>query len=248
MNQKEKVEYINRMLSLILESTHNMPNSVFRYYVDYKKEPKEKLFYNLIAESFLTLYSYCVLIFNNAWSQAFALLRIGLEQISSVYVLVEMPGALEEYIKLHDLYKKYILLDSREEKKIFLKEYNVPLNKEKAFFDYGWITKFTEDKTFGRNQIIKMAKLDEFIVDIDETLNSFAHGKISVFQMCGNNWAVMGDYGRRANMTVCKLFDFLCCAIHKLVGDREFNKFPISESFILFKKIYRNYIELSANK
>ena len=160
-----------------------------------------------------------------------------------MYVLVEMPGALEEYIKLHDLYKKYILLDSREEKKIFLKEYDISLIKEKDFFDYGWITKFTEDKTFGRNQIIKMAKLDEFIVDIDETLNSFAHGRLSVFQMSGNNWTVMRDYGRRANLMACKLFDFLCCAYHDLIGDAKFSKLPLNDSFIEFKRIYKELFE-----
>ena len=79
------LQQINQMMSLIMDSSHQMPDYVFHYYVDSKKRPNEKIFYNLIADSYLTLFSYCKLMFENAWSQAFALLRMGLEQIAAIF-------------------------------------------------------------------------------------------------------------------------------------------------------------------
>ena len=38
----KKLEQINQMLSLIMDSSHPMPNYVFRYYVDSKKKAEEK--------------------------------------------------------------------------------------------------------------------------------------------------------------------------------------------------------------
>lgn len=237
---KLELEQINRMLILIADSSHPMPEYVFHYYVDFKKKPEEKIFYNLIADSYLTLFSYCNLMFENAWSQAFALLRMGIEQISAIFLLTTIPDALREYLNLHTLKVKYIRIKSDEERKVFLKEHNIKRNRVNDYFDYGWVSKFTSDGTYGRNQMIQLARLDEFLVDIDQTLNAFSHGSLSVFQMSGDNWNVMRKYGKRANLTCCKLYDFLCYSLHGLVGHEVFSAWPLDSSFKEFKQIYKN--------
>lgn len=226
------------MLSLIMESSHSMPNYVFHYYVDFKKKPDEKILYNLIADSFLTLFSYCKLMFENAWSQAFTVLRMGLEQVAAVFLLTNTSGTLQKYIDLYRLKVQFFNIESENDKKEFLKANGIPKNRINDFFDYSWISGFTTDGKYGRNQLIKLARLEEFLVDIEQSLNAFSHGSMSVFQMSGDNWNVMKKYGRRASLTCCKLYDFLCCSYHNLIGNEEFVKLPLDRYFKSFKLIY----------
>lgn len=234
----KKLEQINQMLTLIMDSSHPMPDYVFHYYVDFKKNPEEKIFYNLIADSFLTLFSYCKLMFENAWSQAFTMLRMGLEQVAAVFLLTTKQGALQKYIDLYKLKVQFINIESEDDKKEFLKANGIPKNKINDFFDYSWVSSFTSDCKYGRKQLIELARLEEFLVDIEQSLNAFSHGSMSVFQMSGDNWNVMKRYGRRANLTCCKLYDFLCCSYHNLIGDKEFAKLPLSRYFKSFKLNY----------
>ena len=233
----------NQMLNIIMDSSRPMPEYVFRYFLDAKKKPEEKIFYNLIADSFLTLFSYCKLMFEHAWSQAFAILRVGIEQVAKVYILATIPEALEQYINIHNLRAQFSNIKTEEEKKAFFNAHHIQKNKIYSFFDYGWIAKFTSDGKYGRDQLIKLARLDEFLVDIENSLNRFAHGSLSVFQMSKDNWAPMGRYGERANLTCCKLYDFLTYSYCKIIGREEFDKLPLSRYFWLFKEIYQELFE-----
>ena len=236
----DRVEQINQMLSLIMDSSHPMPDYVFRYYVDSKRKPEEKIFYNLIADSFLTLFSYCKLMFENAWSQAFTVLRMGLEQVAAVSLIATKPDALQKYIDLYKIKAQYADIESEDDKKTFLQTHSIPKNKINNFFDYSWVSSYTDDGSYGRNQLIELAMLREFLVDIEQSLNAFSHGSISVFQMGGDNCNFMKRYWRRASLTCCKLYDFLCCSYHKLIGDEEFVKLPLDRYFKLFKLIYHD--------
>ena len=239
----EKQEKLNEMLTLILRSSQDMPGFVFQYYLDHEKDPKKKIVYNLVADSYLTLFSYCLLMFKHAWSQAFSLLRVGLEQVAAVYLLAFCDGDIEKYIDLNELKAEYAKLESETEQNEFLKNHNIPKGKENSFFDYSWIRPCGSREKYGRVQLLQLAKLDEFNVDFENSLNAFAHGSVSVFQMNGNNWDVMNRYGRRASMTCCKLFDFLCCSYCKMIGEQEFSKLPIDGNFKQFKSIYMSCFE-----
>ena len=236
INQQEQ---INKMLSLIMDSSHPMPDFVFHYYLDYKKKPEEKIFYNLIADSFLTLFSYCKLMFEQAWSQAFTVLRMGIEQVAAVFLLTHMPGAIEKYIDLHKLKAEFVKFESEDDKKTFRKENNIPGNYNN-YFDYSWVSSFTVDGKYGRSQMVELAGLGEFLGDIEQLLNAFSHGSINVFQMNGDNWKVMKRYGRRASLICCKLYDFLCCSYHNLIGSEEFAKTPLNICYKQFKQIYHD--------
>ncbi len=238
MEYKEKKAYINRMMELIMNSSHGMPDYVFHYFVYNKIDMKTKPFYNLIADSFLTLYAFCKLMRESAWSQAFALLRVGIEQVSAVFIMSYIPDSLDKYLELLTKRYEYAKLKSKEQQKQYCKDNGIQSNKVNDYFDYGWVAEFTNDNSFGRKQMIELAKLDEFNVDIDETLNSFAHGSISVFQMSKDNWKLMRDYGNRACLTCCKLYDYLCCSYHNLIGNSEFTKLPLNNSFAIFKQIW----------
>lgn len=240
-----KQEQINEMLSIIMESSHSMPDSIFRFYMEQNRNPKEKIFFNLIADSYLTLFSFCKLMFERAWSQAFALLRVGLEQIAAVCLLSKSKEAIEGYIKLHEIKADYVRITDKKDKAEFLTKLRVKRNRANEFFDYSWVSCLTPDKSYGRNQLLELARLEEFRVDIEETINAFSHGSISVFQMDGDNWNTMKRYGRRASLICCKLYDFLCCSCHSLFGDTYFENLEINAYFVRFKEIYLSYSSLN---
>lgn len=239
MNREEKIAMIREMLHLIAVGSHDMPNHVFTYYVNHNISSEQKLFYNLIADSFLTLYSFSNLINENCWSQAATVLRMGMEQVAAVSVMTYEKGALEKYLELQKEKSEYYQL-SDEKQKSYKKDCSIK-GKLIDYFDYGWIKDFTDDKTYGRDQLLRLARLDEFLADIDQTLNSFAHGSITVFQFSKDNWDAMKRYGDRICLACCKLFDFLCCSYKTLIGEEIINT-PINRVFINFKTIYEAVI------
>ena len=241
MEEKEKIALLRDMLELIAKGSHNMPNYVFTYYKNHNIPCRQKCFYNLIADSFLTLYSFSVLMNDSCWSQASVLLRVGLEQVAAVFVLTNIDGTLEKYIDLQCEKSNYYQLN-KEEQKDYAKEHGFK-GKENSYFDYGWIKEFTCDGSYGINQLLKLVGLEEFLVDIEQTLNSFAHGSITIFQFNGNNWEIMRKHGKRITIACCKLFDFLCCAYKKIVKD-EFDNLPLNDIFIDFEMRYKYLFEM----
>lgn len=237
MNREEKVAMIREMLRLIATGSYDMPNHVFAYFVHHNIPPEQKLFYNLIADSFLSLYSFSNLMNENCWSQAATVLRMGMEQVAAVFVMTYKKGALESYLNLQKEKSNYYQLDD-EKQKSYRKDYSIK-GKLADYFDYSWIKDFTEDNTYGRDQLMKLARLDEFLVDIDQTLNSFAHGSITIFQFSKDNWGVMKRYGDRICLACCKLFDFLCCSYKTLIGEEILNT-PLNDAFIRFQIIYED--------
>lgn len=241
MNESE--EQIKQLLSLIVSSSHDMPDYVFCYCKEHKKKSEEMVFYNLIADSFLNLFSFCLLIKEGAFSQAYNLLRTGIEQVSAVYLLAYCPETLPKYIDLFRMKAFYSRISSKDERVAFLKEHQIPRNRVNEFFDYSWVSILEKNGEYGRNQMISLAHLDEFLIDIEQTLNAFSHGSLSAFAMLHPNTDVFRRYWRRACLTCCKLFDFLCCSYHKLVGDDEFSKLPLNEAFCAFKEPYLDFLE-----
>lgn len=239
----EKQELINKMLSLIMKSSHLMPDLVFADFIKHSENKGKKIIYNLVADAYLTLFSYCRLVFDNAWSQAFALLRVGLEQAAAISVFAKNTASIEKYIDLKLLKCKFDRIESKEERQAFLKEHGITQNRSNCFFDYSWISSFTSNEKYGRDQLLELANLNEFLVDIDNSLNAFSHGSISIFQMDGDGWSIMRKYVRRASYICCKLFDFLCCSYYKLIGEERFSKMSINGYFRSFKLLYCYYIE-----
>ena len=240
LNDVRRKQYIllNDMMSIIVESTRNIADVVFNEYLKHHEHENQKQIYNLFTEGFISLSSFCKLMFDKSWSQAATLLRTAIEEVSALYVLSNIPETRNSFISLHNEHAKFILM-SDSEKDEYLKIKGIPKNKRNDYFDYSWIKDFTEDKKYGRDQLLKLAKLDEFLIDIKETLNSFAHGSLSIFQFNNVNekWELMARYGRRLVLTACKLYDFICCSFKEYIGD-SFKSLRLNKQFIEFKKIY----------
>ena len=202
-NLKDKKVYylLNQMMSIIVQSTKDIPNVVFKEYLNHKEHKSQKQIYNLFADTFLSLSAFCKLIFDHSWG-------------------------------------KFLLLNENN-KENYLKTNSIKKNIFNEYFSYSWISGFTKDKKYGRDQLLKLANLDEFKVDIKETLNLFVHGRISIFQFYNSKekWGLMDRYGRRIILMACKLFDFLCCSFCNYIGD-SFFKLPFYQILLNFKGIY----------
>jgi hypothetical protein len=79
-----------------------MPEIVFTYYSNFESKKDLKPFYNLLSESFLSLFSFSFLYINHAWSQASALLRTSIEQVSKIVVLTSNVDLLNDFIELYE--------------------------------------------------------------------------------------------------------------------------------------------------
>lgn len=241
----EKNEIINELLNIICEATNpDCANSIFGYYVLHKDN--NKCIYNLFAESFLSVHAYSSLMFDRCWSQAGAILRTAIEQISTLTVLVNNELAMKDYLALDILKREYYQIEDEEECEKFVKEHNLPKDdySRKAYFDYSWIRSITKKTKFSYKDIVKEARLDEVLGDIDVVLNKFVHGKLTIFDFAGpdGSWDVMKKYGRRANMICAKLFDFLCCSYKKFTNEPEVTKVT-NNLFIPFKNLYLKCLE-----
>ena len=240
--RKDLYDLLNKMMSIIVESTKNIADIVFTEYVNHKEHEEQKQIYNLFAEAYLSVSAFCKLMFGFSWSQAAAILRTAIEQVSALYVLSYNPELRICFMNLFKEHGKYLLLD-KEGKDDYIKSKSIPKNRINDYFDYSWIKELTDDKKYGRDQLLKLAHLDEFLVDIKETLNAFAHGSISIFQFNNSEekWELMSRYERRLVLTACKLYDLLCCSFKEYIGDSFFDLL-LNQQFVNFKKIYLSII------
>ncbi len=77
---------VNELLNIMFEATQDTSDYVFLAY-SMKKITKSKPIFNLFAESFIGIKSFCLLMMNKAWAQAAIILRTLLEQVSPLFII-----------------------------------------------------------------------------------------------------------------------------------------------------------------
>jgi len=176
-----RVELINDMLNLIFSGTN--PKNValiFNAYLKCSVKKKCKPIFVLFADAFLSLHAYSTLMLENCWSQAGAVLRVAIEQVSSLFVLSNYSSTVDDYLKINKIKEDYYRCENDEKQKDFLKANNINFKKRALveYFDYGWISSVSSSTT--RDDIIRLSRLEEMLNDIKTVLNPFAHGKYVV--------------------------------------------------------------------
>lgn len=162
---KESYDSLNEMMSIIIESTKKIANIVFTEYINHIEHQNQKQIYNLFADAYLSVSAFCKLIFDHSWSQAATILRMTIEQVSALYILSEYPTSRDKFVKLFNEHGRYLHLDD-ESKKNYIKDNAISKNRVNDYFDYSWIKDFTDDNTYGRDQLLKLAHLDEFLLTL----------------------------------------------------------------------------------
>ncbi len=199
---------------------------------------------DLMVEAFLTVHSFSLLMFEGLISNASAILRILIEQVSAVTVICNNPKAMTEFLKFQTWKKQYYSSKGEEHEKIrdFLFEKAEYRHKNesalKDYLDYGWIRALNNNKSERSEQlIIKEARLEEMIVDINEQLNAFAHGQRSIFSFIRNK-DLSDKHISRIIMTAGKLFLFLCHAKHKLLVNENMTSDKFFNSYLNAKILF----------
>lgn len=233
--EQNKREKLYKMLKNMSDYSSEQPRTI----EDLCNESAVSITYapamNLLVEAFLTVYSFSLLMFEGLISNASAILRILIEQVASITVIANNSKAMTEYLKFQAWKKKYFGSSGDEHKRIkefLIQESGLRYKNENAikdYLDYGWIRVLNNNKSErGEKLIIKEARLEEFIVDIHEQLNAFAHGQRSIFGFFENK-DLADNHVSRIIMVAGKLFLFLCSAKHELLenknmsADRSFN-------------------------
>lgn len=191
---------------------------------------------DLLVEAFLTVRSFSLLMLEGLISNASAILRILIEQVSALTVICKNEKAMLSFIAMQKRKEGYYSKWSEKERKDFKdylrKEYGY--NNEgavKDYLDYGWIRDINDDRSQRSDRlIIKSAHLEEMIEDINNTLNAFAHGQLSSFALLRDK--IYADkHVSRIIMAAGKLFLFLCSAKQEwlvngyLTDDKYFNSY-----------------------
>lgn len=244
MIDKEKDLRISELLKKVATISKNMPEIIFTYFSTFETSKQLRPFYNLFSESFLSLFSFSFLYLNQAWSQASALLRTSIEQVSKIVVLCNNKELIEDFIELKKISEVFYNLPSKEEKDEFLESYNNDINVFNNYIEYGWAQPLIEGREPTRNDVIKLAKLGETIVDIKNQLNGFVHGNMSIFDFYSQSekTEVMKRFGRRISLICCKLF-YLSYLSFKNRGSVKDISLDTDDGFIEFKDKYKYLVE-----
>ena len=204
---------------------------------------------DLLVESFLTVYSFVLLMSEGLISSASAILRILIEQVAAVTVISENNNAMTEFLKFQTKKKQYYGSTGVEHERIreyLFKECGYKHKNESAlkdYLDYGWIRAINNDKSQRSDKlIIKEAHLEEFIADINEQLNAFAHGQGNMFLFLRNK-DLADMHVSRIIMIAGKLFLFLCHSKRKLLFNESIES---DKQFSLYLNAKILFLDLNA--
>ena len=235
--EAEKQNKLYKMLEYMGDFSREQPKAIQKICEELFISPSYAPVIDLMVESFLTVYSFCILMFEGLISNASAILRILVEQVSSIVVVSKNPDVMSNYIAFYNKKKNYYGSTGDEHTK-----YRDKLIKEcghsneydiKNYLDYGWIRILNKDKTQRSSTIIiKEAHLEEMILDINEHLNAFAHGKRSIFDYAHKK-DLVDRHISRIIMAAGKMFLLLCHSKQELLVQETIDYDKNFESYIL---------------
>ena len=207
------------------------------------REIEIRLILSLFLDTYLSIHAFCQCMIQGDYSQAFALLRLLIEQASSCLILAQYKdkGAIEEFFRFYQKRVEHSKLEKQDEK-AFKKKYNISQDIP-SYLDYGWAQIIDVEKTGGKlkEAFFRLAGTSEYALDISETLNSFAHGGISVFNFPDVN--TIQRYNGRAISICADLFIRMGKAGHQFFGLNFDNLFDKAEYKRLICLEYENRLQ-----
>ena len=205
----------NELLELVFHFSKNIIPDIDNVLKNGRIQRKEAPYIDLIADSFFSIQSYCILSKEGLISSSFAIFRIILEQVATAFLLSKNAVAKESFINIKMRQNEYWLANKEDRKTILNKicsENNIPKNemKLKKYFDYGW-GKSIGCNTMNLESICKAAGIGYIYKMVDVVINGFSHGSRSIFQFQRNN--VDKELIRTIRQYTFRLFFFLVSAM-----------------------------------
>lgn len=212
---------INETRNLILDFSRKIISGIDKKIKERNPKSKEAPYYDLIAESFFSIQSFCVLINEGLVSSASAIERIILEQVSISYLLSKNEGAKKMFFEIKQDMIPYLVADKKdkkiEEEKIRTK-YDLGKVNIQTFFDYGWI-KTLGAKSIDLKSVCEKAGTTKIYEVTKEFLHSFAHGQRSIHQFYRRRNGVDRIFIRDLHCYMFELFYKLLDTITTEFGD-----------------------------
>lgn len=177
-------EKINDARNLIYEYSKSIIADIDKILKERKPHSDETPYYDLIAESFFSIQSFCLLVKEGLISSACAILRIILEQASISYLLSKNPDAKTRFLQIKKDMIPYLVANkedkSKEESQIRQK-YSLNRLNIHNFFDYGFCVTLG-CKSMNLKSICEKANTSKIYDMTTEFLHGFAHGQRSIHQ------------------------------------------------------------------
>lgn len=175
------------LLKLIRNITEIQINSLDKKLKIIKPELIEYEFIDLVAEAIFSIRSFCLLMEDGLVSNASAIMRVIIEQITIVSLASSSVEKKEAFLRMKK--ERNMYYSSGEEYKktyqtIIAKEKNIK-RKVKQYFDYGWYEQ-NNKPVLDLKSMCEAAGFTEAYNLIEELLNSFSHGQVSIFRFKRN--------------------------------------------------------------
>ena len=178
-------EKINDARNLIYEYSKSIIADIDKILKERKPHSDEAPYYDLIAESFFSIQSFCLLVKRGLISSACAILRIILEQVSISYLLSTNPDAKTRFLQIKKDMIPYLVADKEDKNK---EEFQIRQKYSLSdklnihnFFDYGFCVTLG-CKSMNLKSICEKADTSKIYDMTTEFLHGFAHGQTSIHQ------------------------------------------------------------------
>lgn len=230
------IEIKREILKTINQISSSMKSIILNNYFD-KYGPEQKYCLAMFNEAFQTFDVFCYAMKEVALTQSGLLLRQCLEQTAIAFILVQHPETLAKFVEHYKLRKEWVNLKKGEQIDKISERFNVPNNSSAlAYLDYGWIG-FDDLKKCKEDEMLMYAGFKDILSWRKIFLDKFAHASFTTIDLAGDSYdfPIMNNFIEIG----CKLFDYLCCAFHKLT---EFDFIFDDESlFAKFRGLYSSY-------
>lgn len=220
-------EKINETRGLIFNFSKSIIADIDRILKERKPNSNETPYYDLIAESFFSVQSFCLLVKEGLISSACAILRVILEQVSISYLLSKNKDAKNLFLQIKNDMVSYLVADKNDQKiegQKIRQKYNLSdrLNIHN-FFDYGFCISLG-CKSMNLKSICEKAETTHVYDMTTEFLHGFAHGQRSIHQFYRRRNGVDRIFINDLHLDLFQLFYKLLDTVTTEFGESVINK------------------------
>ena len=192
----------------------DMPGIIYNKYFD-KLGDKNKYILSMADDAYKSVDVFCYPMQHVALSQAAAVLRQLLEQVSIITILTNDDELLKKYIEHFKFRQTNNSLSRKKLIDAVSEHFGIENNRfALTYLDYGWM-KCDEGRNCGEDEMIRMAGFEDILYWRKTFLDKMAHAAYtSTNFLVDDDFPIMDDLIRIAS----KLFDYLCVAFHNLTG------------------------------
>ena len=220
--QSELIDIVNSFTNRIIEIIDSKLKETKPEIIEYE-------YIDLFVETFFSIKSFCVLMKEGLISSASAIIRIALEQSSIISLVSKSDTNKKAFLKIkkerNDYYCSGEDFQKQYEDTIKAK-YRLKSIRIKQFFDYGWY-EINGKPAMSLEPICQAAGFSEAYKLVDDIINSFAHGQISIFRLSRKRNGTDLSFVDRLFEIIGRIFFKMASILYRDYGSGYFNEADI---------------------